>query len=84
MGWYTILGLTAALCTTVSFFPQLVKTVQTRHTKDISLAMYSLITLGILLWFFYGLCIKDVPVILANGVAFIATGIILIYKVVFK
>jgi MtN3 and saliva related transmembrane protein len=84
MHWHTILGFTAAACTTISFFPQLIKIIQTKHTKDISLGMYSLITLGIFLWFTYGLYIKDMPIIIANGIAFIATGLILVYKIIYK
>jgi MtN3 and saliva related transmembrane protein len=84
MHWHTIIGFAAAICTTISFFPQLIKTIQTKHTKDISLGMYSLITLGILLWFIYGIYIKDLPIIIANGISFIATGIIFIYKLIYK
>ena len=81
---YTIIGLLAGACTTSAFFPQMVQTLKTKHTKDISLGMYSLMTFGILAWFLYGLAIKDLPVILANGVAFIAAGIILVCKLTYK
>jgi len=84
MNNYTIIGLVAAACTTISFFPQLIKTVKTRHTKDISLGMYFLISIGILIWFVYGAIINDLPLILANGISFIATGIILGYKLIYK
>lgn len=84
MNWITSIGFIAAICTTISFFPQLIKTIKSKHTKDISLGMYLLLTTGIFLWLIYGIFIKDLPVILANGIAFIATAIILIFKVIYK
>ena len=84
MNWITLLGFVAAISTTVSFFPQLVKTIKTKHTKDLSIIMYSLLSFGILMWFIYGLLIKDMPVILANGVAVVFSIIILTYKIIYK
>jgi MtN3 and saliva related transmembrane protein len=46
--------------------------------------MYTLITIGIFFWFIYGIYLKDMPIIIANGIAFVATGIILIYKLIYK
>lgn len=84
MNWITALGFLAAICTTVSFFPQLIKTIKTKHTKDISFGMYLLLTIGIFLWFLYGLLIKDTPVIVANAIAFVATLIIFVFKLIYK
>ena len=36
----TVLGLTAGLCTTLAFVPQVLKTWRTHHTRDISLGMF--------------------------------------------
>jgi MtN3 and saliva related transmembrane protein len=43
------LGYVAALLTTVSFFPQALKTLRSGDTSEISLRMYGLCTLGIAL-----------------------------------
>ncbi len=80
----TILGLTAALFTTVSLFPQLVKVWRTKSSKDISTGMFMLFCGGVLLWFFYGLFVKDFPIIIANSFAFIQALFILALKVKFK
>jgi MtN3 and saliva related transmembrane protein len=80
----TILGLTAALFTTVSLFPQLVKVWKTKSTKDISTVMFSLFCGGVLLWFIYGLFVKDFPIIIANSFAFIQAAVILALKVRYK
>ena len=60
------IGFIAAILTTVSFVPQVLKVWRTRSAKDISLGMYSLFTLGIAAWLVYGVLIDSWPVILAN------------------
>lgn len=78
----TLLGLVAAICTTISYLPQAIKTIQTKEVKNISLIMYSILTFGVLLWLIYGIFIKNTPVILANGITFIfvATTLVLVIK----
>jgi len=77
----SIFGFLAAFCTTVSFIPQVVKTIKTRQTKDISLSMYLIFTTGILLWLIYGILIVDYPIIAANTVTLVLTTIVLAYKI---
>jgi len=76
----TIIGLIAATLTTTAFFPQAIKAVKTKSTKDISLVMFLILCLGIFLWLVYGVIIKDLPLILANIVTFILAMIILVCK----
>ena len=75
-----ILGYLAAFLTTAAFFPQTYKTIKTRDTKAISLAMYVLFTLGIALWLAYGLLIESLPLICANAITFVMALTILIMK----
>ena len=81
MNWIGAAGLLAAFCTTVSFVPQALKTIKTKDTSSISLAMYSLFTFGTLTWFLYGLFTKNLPVMLANAVTFLLSATILFYKI---
>jgi len=80
----TILGLVAASCTTFSFLPQAIRTIKTRHTKDLSLGMYSMLTTGTLLWLLYGILVNDLPITLANLIALVFTCIILVMKIKYK
>lgn len=80
MDWIKILGLVAALCTTIAFLPQAIKIIRTKDTTSISTAMYSLFTVGTLMWLVYGIFTRNIPVILANAVTFIIATIILFYK----
>ena len=75
-----IVGLVAAFLTTVAFLPQVIHTIRTRSTHDISLRMYSLYTVGIFLWLVYGLLLRDVPLIASNAVTVVLSGTILMLK----
>jgi MtN3 and saliva related transmembrane protein len=80
----TILGLLAAALTTVSLFPQLIRVIKTKSTKDISTSMFGLFCVGVFMWFIYGLLTDHVPIILANFFACIQAIVILVYKVKYK
>ncbi len=66
----TGIGLIAALFTTVSLLPQLIKVYKTKSTKDISTGMFALFCGGVFLWFIYGVFVNDFPIIIANSLAF--------------
>jgi MtN3 and saliva related transmembrane protein len=84
MDTITVIGLIAALFTTVSLSPQLVKVWKTKSTKDISTGMFTLFAGGVLLWFVYGVLVGDLPIILANSLAFVQAVVILAFKVKYK
>lgn len=77
------IGFIAAILTTVSFVPQVLKVWRTRSAKDISLGMYSLFTLGIATWLVYGVLLDSWPVILANLVTLMLAGSVLVMKLKF-
>ncbi len=76
----TGIGLMAAVCTTVAFLPQAIKSFKTKHTKDLSLPTFLIATTGVLLWLVYGLLIEDTPLIVANSVTFILMSSIVALK----
>ncbi len=78
------LGLVAGALTTAAFVPQVVRVWRTRSTRDISLAMFLLLSVGLILWLIYGLCIGSTPVIAANAVTLVLALTILVAKVRFK
>ena len=80
----TYIGFFAAFCTTIAFLPQAIKVYKTKSTKDISLYMFLIFTIGVLSWLIYGLIINDWPVILANAVTLVLSFFILIYKLKYK
>ncbi len=77
----TMIGLLAGALTTLSYFPQVVKTLKTKETKDLSLLMYIILAMGLFLWFLYGLFLKDLPIIIANSITFVLATAVLILKI---
>ena len=74
------LGAAAATLTTLSFVPQAVKTIRTRETHGISLLMYVAFTIGVALWFCYGVALGSWPMIASNAVTFVLASVILALK----
>jgi len=66
-----IIGYFAGFCTAIAQFPQAVKVIKTGDTQSISVGMYFIMTLGIASWFFYGVLLNNLPMIIANGACLI-------------
>jgi MtN3 and saliva related transmembrane protein len=71
----TILGIIAGTLTTLSFLPQVIRTLKTRHAADLSAAWLFTFALGTGCWLTYGILKGDIAVALANGVT---SGLVLI------
>jgi MtN3 and saliva related transmembrane protein len=74
------IGYLAAVCTTISFLPQLLRVLRLRSARDISLGMFILFSTGTALWLAYGLFVHSWPVAGANLVTFALSIAILILK----
>jgi MtN3 and saliva related transmembrane protein len=81
---YEWIGYAAAALTTSSFLPQALMTIRTRRTGGISLAMYTIFTLGTLFWLIYGVLVNSWPMILANSVTFALALTILVLKLRYR
>ena len=77
-------GFMAAICTTLAFVPQALKTIGSKDTASISLSMYVIFTTGVLLWLLYGVAIDNWPIIVANAVTFALAATILWFKLKYK
>lgn len=74
------LGYPAAILTTLAFVPQAWLTLRTRRVEGISASTYSALTVGVALWFVYGLSQGDWALIIANGITLPLAGSILATK----
>lgn len=81
MTFVTLIGLLAGICTTISLLPQAIKCWKEKKTRDLSLGMYIIFTIGVLLWLVYGLYRQDLPMILANAVSSVLAAFILFMKI---
>ena len=75
-----IFGFIGAFLTTLSFVPQAWLVLRTGKTEGISLAMYSLFTIGVAAWLVYGTIEGAVPIIAANAITLSLATIILLLK----
>lgn len=73
-----LVGFLAGALTTVSFLPQVVKSLRTRHMGDFNLLFIVLMLAGLVLWTVYGFMLGQLPLIVANGVT-IALNLILLW-----
>jgi len=76
-----IIGIAAGALTTIAFLPQLIRAIKTKHTKDLSLITFSLFGIGVSLWLVYGILLKQLPIILANGFTLIFIVLIAAVKI---
>ena len=74
------LGYIAATLTTVTFVPQVIRTLRTRDTRSLSLGMYGIFTVGVGFWLAYGLVLGSWPMVLANAVTLTLAALILVLK----
>jgi len=84
MNEINLLGMLAGTLTTVAFVPQVVKIWQTKSASDISFGMFLIFNLGLVLWLLYGIAIHSTPIIIANAITLVLTGIILVLKIRYK
>jgi len=73
----TALGLLAGTLTSIGPFLQMLKTVRTRETNDLSSGMWIFFSSGIVLWLVYGILRRDIPVIAANAATLFCAVVIL-------
>ena len=71
----------AGTLTTLAFLPQVLKTWSSKSARDISLGMFLMFCTGVFLWMVYGICIRDLPIVITNLITFILASTILFFKV---
>jgi len=76
-----LIGSVAAVCTTISFLPQLIRVYRLKSAREISLTMFLVYSLGIFLWLLYGVFIRSFPVIMSNAFTLALSLAILVLKI---
>ena len=77
-----IVGIIAGALSCTTFLPQVIKTWKSKSTKDVSLSMFLIASLGTTLWLVYGILINSISIIGTNIVVLIfsLTMLWLIFK----
>ena len=76
-----IIGMSAAILTTLAFVPQVLRVIKLKKTDGLSLSTYIIFTLGVVLWLVYGFFKNSISMVLGNGITLILSLIILVYIV---
>lgn len=78
-----IIGYSAGFLTTFASLPQIIKTIYTRETQNISILALVSIWSGLLLWVIYGILLVNWVLLISNSVALIQYSFLIILKFVF-
>lgn len=78
-----LVGSAAAFLTTLSFLPQAWLSFKTRDVSGVSLGMYSVFTLGVVLWLVYGVLLGAWPIVIANTITLVLALAILGMKLIY-
>ena len=73
-----ILATITGIIMSLGHFPQALKIIKNKSSRDVSLTTYIVFTIGVFVWFFYGLSIFDIPLLVANGVAVVGCSFVLV------
>ena len=76
----TIIGVVAAMLTSLSYIPQVKKVRAGQPTDDLSLRTLIALTCGLVLWVIYGIVKADWIIIAANITGTCLTGYVLYHK----
>ena len=81
MEWSTEwIGIVAGVLTNCAIFPQVIKTVRSRSTGDLSWAWLLMMITGVFLWMIYGYYVDSPSVFVANIVTFFSLVVLLSVK----
>lgn len=78
--YVTMLGVASGLLGTAAHFPQVIKSLKTQETRDISLLTAIAMAVANAGWLAYGILIHNFPLILTNSISLASTCSILFLK----
>jgi MtN3 and saliva related transmembrane protein len=82
MSFVDVLGYTAGFVTSLTFLPQVIKTLKDKSAKDISLTMFVIAALNEVMWIAYGILLTPMNwvIIATNSVVLTMSVIMIILK----
>jgi MtN3 and saliva related transmembrane protein len=75
-----MVGVLAAVLTTSSFLPQMIKAYRTKSMHDVSRYLMSMFATGTVLWMVYGIYKSDLVIVGANAIATVFNVVLLLMK----
>ncbi|MBY0480194.1 MAG: hypothetical protein K2Q21_02465 [Chitinophagaceae bacterium] len=83
MAWIEIVGLFGAFLSSITFIPQVWLAWKTKSVGDLSLGMLLIVFTSVIVWLVYGFYLHLLPVIIANGIIFFLSVLLLYFKFTF-
>lgn len=80
MDIWSLIGISASILVVSSFLPQIVKSIKTKRTKDISAGWPMLLFFASVLWVLYGIHLKDMIIISVNSILAFFNVLLLVLK----
>ena len=81
MSLVQVIGIAAGVLTAVSMIPQLIKMIQKKEGKDVSIIMLLVLMSGLVLWTVYGFMREDIPIIATNCFSFLVNVVVLTLRI---
>lgn len=81
---FTWVGYVAGTLTTLAFLPQVLHVWRRKSAEDLHLGTLVSFTVGVTLWLVYGIAVKQMPVVVANGATLVLQCMILFLKLRYK
>jgi MtN3 and saliva related transmembrane protein len=78
------IGIAAGICTSISLLPQLIKLIKEKNARDLSITYLIILLVGLVLWVWYGIRQKDLPIVITNAFAATLNVAILVAGLRFK
>ena len=80
MAQFELVGYIAGLLVSISLSPQLIKTIRTKSTKDISILWTLILMSGLLIWIVYSVVNSILPMIIFATIEFLMALTLFILK----
>ncbi len=71
-----LIGMFAGILTTCAFFPQVIKTIKSRSTDDLSWEWLVMMIGGVFLWLVYGYYINSISLLVSNIITFVSVNLL--------
>lgn len=78
-----VIGIAAGFLTAIAATPQIIKVIKTRKVENVSPFMFMILLAGNALWCWYGILLKDWPIILTNAFSLLMDILMLLLKAIF-
>ncbi len=79
----TLYGWLASIFCTLILVPQIIKVMQTRHTRDVSMSMLVLSVIGNGFWALHALQTGNTPLLVGATLIFIMSTLLIVFKFMF-